>query len=327
MDVTFRESESYFHPPLQGEHRKEEKMSFPSSLCSPNFQLQRESVSLKPIPNNDIQGESPKSRGRLNGPDLRIYTRRNKTDIAIEQEIVDQPKSLDSIPEYPKVCDESPLVPKESNFNSQSTFPSSNNGLDIPIALRKGVRTCTKHPISNFNSYDSLSPSYRAFLLSVFSVSIPQDWKKACLDPKWKAAMVEEMKALAKNETWELVTFPMGKKSVGCKWVFIVKHKADGSIERYKARLVAKGFTQTYGVDYQKTFASVAKMNTIRILLSCAVNLEWDLQQFDVKNVFLHSDLEVVYMKIPPGFENRKTKRKVFRLKKALYGLKQPPWA
>ncbi len=66
-----------------------------------------------------------------------------------------------------------------------------------------------------------------------------------------------------------------------------VMHKADGSIEGYKARLVAKGFTQKYGVDYQETFALVAKMNTVKILLSCAVNLEWGLQQFDVKNTFL----------------------------------------
>ena len=110
--------------------------------------------------------------------------------------------------------------------------------------------------------------------------------------------------------------------------MFTVKHKVDGTIERYKARLVAKGFTQTYGVDYQETFAPVAKMNSIRILLSLAANLEWPLHQFDVKNAFLNGDLEEeVYMDIPPGFEDTKTYGKVCRLRKSLYGLKQSPRA
>lgn len=100
--------------------------------------------------------------------------------------------------------------------------------------------------------------------------------------------MVEELKAMAKYGTWELVSLPVGKGLVGCKWMFTVKYKADGTIKRYKERLVTNGFTQTYGVDYQETFAPVAKMNTIRILLSCAANLDWDLQQFDLKNAFLY---------------------------------------
>ena len=150
--------------------------------------------------------------------------------------------------------------------------------IDLPIAVRKGVRSCTQYPISNFVSYDSLSPSYRTFLSSLNSISIPQGWKEAIYDPKWKNAMVEEMKALAKNGTWELIDLSFGKKPVGCKWVFTVKLNADGSIERLKARLMAKGFSQIYDIDYQETFAPVAKMNSIRVLLSCAANLGWDLQ-------------------------------------------------
>jgi hypothetical protein len=125
-----------------------------------------------------------------------------------------------------------------------------------------------------------------------------------------------------------LVKLPNEKRVVGCKWVFTIKCKADGSVERYKAILVGKGFTQTYGIDYEETFAPVAKMNSIRVLLSIAANLDWPLHQFDVKNAFLHRDLELeVYMEIPPRLEDSSSVGKVCKLNKALYGLKQSPRA
>jgi hypothetical protein len=94
-------------------------------------------------------------------------------------------------------------------------------------------------------------------------------------DPKWKDVMFEEMRALTKNGTWDKVPRPAGKKVVGCRWVFTVKHNAEGKVDRLKARLVAKGYTQTYGIDYDETFAPVARMDTVRTLISCAVNLGW----------------------------------------------------
>ncbi|KAA0052170.1 Cysteine-rich RLK (receptor-like protein kinase) 8 [Cucumis melo var. makuwa] len=115
---------------------------------------------------------------------------------------------------------------------------------------------------------------------------------------------MEEMKALEKNRTWEICALPKGHKTVGCKWVFSLKYKADGTLDRHKARLVANGFTQTDGIDYSKTFSSVAKLNTVRVLLSVAVNHDWPLYQLDVKNAFLNGDLvEEVYMSPLPGFE------------------------
>ena len=137
------------------------------------------------------------------------------------------------------------------------------------------------------------------------------------------------MNALLKNRTWEIIDLPKEKKTMGCKWVFTIKCKPDGSIERYKTMLVAKGFTQTYGIDYQETFAPpVAKINSIQILLSLVVHFTWPLHQLDVKNAFLNGDLEEeVFMDLPPGFEEKLEKKKVCRLKKSLYGLKQSPRA
>ncbi|KAE8723356.1 MORC family CW-type zinc finger protein 3 isoform 2 [Hibiscus syriacus] len=141
-------------------------------------------------------------------------------------------------------------------------------------------------------------------------------------------AVFKELKALKKNDTWDLTPLPEGKRSVGSKWVFTIKYHADGSVERYKARLVARGFTQTYGLDYEETFAPVAKLNTVRVLLSLAVNLDWTLRQFDVKNAFLNGELEEeVFMEVPPGFDELKKDGRVCKLKKSIYGLKQSPRA
>jgi Reverse transcriptase (RNA-dependent DNA polymerase) len=120
----------------------------------------------------------------------------------------------------------------------------------------------------------------------------PQTFLEATKNSIWQKAMREELEALKKNDTWNIVKLPQNKKLVGCRWIYKIKYNSDGSIERYKARLVAKGYTQTYGIDYKETFTPVAKMNTVRVLLSIAVNLDWNLYQLDVKNTFLQGTLE-----------------------------------
>ena len=117
-------------------------------------------------------------------------------------------------------------------------------------------------------------------------------------------------------------------KPIGCRWVFNIKYNSDGSLERYKSRLDAKGYTQSYRIDYTYTFAPVEKLNIIRILISFAVNLNWELHQYDIKNAFLNGELEEeIYMQIHQGYENHTIKGKLCTLKRALYGLKQSPRA
>ncbi|RVW22534.1 Retrovirus-related Pol polyprotein from transposon RE1 [Vitis vinifera] len=160
-----------------------------------------------------------------------------------------------------------------------------NRGIPKPI-YELELSTKFKYPMSNYVSNHRLSELNKSFVNQLSTIVIPNSVQEALADPRWKAAMNEEMKSLQKNETWELVECPPGKKPVGCRWIYTVKYKTDGSIELFKARLVVKGYTQTYGIDYTETFALVAKINTVRVLLSLAVNLDWPLQQFDVKMPF-----------------------------------------
>lgn len=169
------------------------------------------------------------------------------------------------------------ITPNTESTTVKYNLPSRSNHGQPPVRYEPNLQSKIKYPISNYVSSHKLSRSYKSFVSQLSSISIPSNVQEALADPKWTKAMVEEMAALEKNNTWDIVTLPSGKKTVGCIWVFTIKHKADGSIERYKARLVAKGYTQSYGVDYQEMFASVAKLNTVRILLSIAANQDWPL--------------------------------------------------
>ncbi|CAM8903115.1 unnamed protein product [Rhodiola kirilowii] len=137
--------------------------------------------------------------------------------------------------------------------------------------------------------------------------------------------MQKEIIALEANDTWVLTELPEGKTLVDCKWVYKLKFKPDGTLERYKARFVASGFTQVEGLDYHDTFAPVAKMTTVRCLLAVAAAKQWPTYQLDVDNAFLHGSLdEEVYMKLPVGFyKKEKVVGQVCKLVKSLYGLKQ----
>ncbi|XP_071918917.1 uncharacterized protein [Coffea arabica] len=219
-----------------------------------------------------------------------VYTRKGDPIVVTRQEQSSKPSSRNEV-----IMSESNLnstPPTDHSSSSKSPCPeplSLDQDLHLPIAVRKKPQECTKrplYPLSHFVSFEKFSPSHQSFLSTLNTVSIPNSLSEALSKKEWKLAMEVEMDALEKNGTWELVDLPKNKKVVDCKWVYAVKFKADGPLERYKARLVAKGYTQTYGVDYRETFAPVAKMNTVRILLSLAINFDWELQQYDVKNAF-----------------------------------------
>ncbi|CAH9142653.1 unnamed protein product [Cuscuta epithymum] len=245
-----------------------------------------------------------------------VYTRRHKEP--------DHPPPVTPVINYPDTGPTSTSCPEPVPASSDLV---STSDLDLPIALRKGTQSCT-HPISSFVSYSQLFSASCSFIACIDSISIPKSVKEALSHPEWRHAMVEEMNALDLNGTWDLVDLPTGKKSIGCKWVFAVKVNPDGSVARLKARLVAKGYAQTYGVDYSNTFSPVAKLTYVRLLISLAATHDWHLHQLDIKNAFLHGDLqEEVYIEQPPGFVAQGEYGKVCRLRKSLYGLKQSPRA
>jgi hypothetical protein len=338
LDVAFHENDMYYSKSsLQGENRDEVQTSH-HSLDNLDF-ISSDNLETNPLDNLDfLRGDNLETSGECrndgntmdnkeecpgDGPEF--FEDENQNQMEVPSVSHDVPANQLSSP-----ADSMP----ESHENSESephlkVLPNRVTRGKPKVRYEPVLNSESKYPINNYVSYHRLSKENMAFVNQLSVVSIPNNVQEALKDPRWREAMNEEMKALQKNSTWEVVDLPEGKIPVGCRWVFTIKYKADGTIERCKARLVAKGYTQTYGIDYMETFAPVAKINTVRILLSLAVNLDWPLHQFDVKNAFLHGNLqEEVYMELPPGC-NRQTEgnKQVCRLRKSLYGLKQSPRA
>ena len=175
-------------------------------------------------------------------------------------------------------------------LGSPAPAPPEDPPQDIPPHHSTQVRSIPTH-LLDYHCYTALATLHE-----------PQIYCKASIDPLWQITMKEELDALTKNHTWDLVTLPLGQSVVGCKWIYKIKTRSDGSIEHYKVRLVAKGFTQEYEIDYEETFAPVARILSVCALLAIAAASKWDLFQMDVKNAFLNGDLsEEVYMQPPPG--------------------------
>lgn len=297
-------------------------------------------------PNSSLQGETPEEESNWSTfdwfKDIDIPSTEASGDSCQTQTDHMSPEvEVSESPPSPVLNDPSP----ENIIEVSSPIsPDNNNNGDISVSYELPHRHNrgkppkryspeeedhrSRYPVANYVSMKDLSEPLKKFANELSSHSVPSNVEEAIEDPRWVQAMNEEMEALNKNATWTLVPLPKGKKPVGCKWVFSIKYKADGSIERYKARLVAKGFTQTYGVDYQETFSPVAKLSTVRVLLSLAVNLDWPLHQLDVKNAFLHGHLkEEIYMDIPLGYMPNYETKVVCKLQRSLYGLKQSPRA
>jgi len=165
-------------------------------------------------------------------------------------------------------------------------------------------------------------------MMGLLLVIEPANVNEALSHDGWILAMQEELNQFQRNDVWDLVPKPRHKNIIGTKLVFIIKLNKQGEVVGNKARLVAQGYSQQEGIDYTETFAPVARLEAIRLILSYAVNHGIILYQMDVKSAFLNGVIsEEVYVKKPPGFEDLKHPDHVYKLKKSLYGMKQAPRA
>lgn len=187
--------------------------------------------------------------------------------------------------------------------------------------------SCPYH-FSKYMSYDKFALPHREFLLNISMEYEPVFYHQAIPFSHWKEAMDDELKAMERTKTWSVVPLPHGRHTIGNKWVYRIKYKEDGSVDRYKARLVAKGYNQQEGIDFLYTFSLVAKFVTVKALLTLAVTYNWQIVQMDINNAFLNGDLfEEVYMDLPLGYKMsnvaKQGEKLVCRLHKSMYGLKQ----
>jgi hypothetical protein len=218
-----------------------------------------------------------------------------------------------------------PASPTPPTTASPSSASSSSSP---PVAIHQPPSPSNTHSMQTRAKRGLFQPTDRLNLSATHTSPspIPKTYQGSLQDPHWRRAMREEFDALVHNRTWTLFPRPSRANIVSGKWIYKHKFHSDGSLARYKARWVVRGFSQQPGIDFDETFNPVVKPTTIRIVLSIAVSRSWPVHQLDVKNAFLHGNLdEEVYCQQPSGFINARCPEYVCRLHKSLYGLKQPP--
>jgi hypothetical protein len=232
--------------------------------------------------------------------------------------------STSASPSPSSISAEQPASLQSTNYTTSP--PSSPSPQQPPRMLtRSQTNSSTPKIFPDYHLYTATKHLFQV-LTSVSLPAEPQTYNQAMKHPCWLDAMQAEYDALMSNKTWTLCPRPSDRKVVRNKWVFKLKQKSDGTIDRYKARLVAKGFDQEGGIDFHDTFSPVIKSETKRLVLALAVHFGWFIHQLDISNAFLHGLFEEeVFMEQPKGFEDPHFPDHVCKLHKSLYGLKQAP--
>ncbi len=271
-----------------------------------------------------------------NSRSYRVYNSRTKVMMESVNVVIDDSAEgrttdvADDATASDKQFDETNLLKEDDN--NMDTSISTNSTSDLS---KKGpsIRVQKNHPqelIIGDPSQGIATRSENDVVSNACFVSKiePRNVKEALTYEYWINAMQEELGQFKRNEVWDLVHRPENVNVIGTKWVYKNKSDENGNVTRNKARLVAQGYAQIEGVDFDETFAPVARLESIRLLLGVACILKFKLFQMDVKSAFLNGYLnEEVYVEQPKGFVDPSLPNHVYKLKKALYGLKQAPRA
>lgn len=260
-------------------------------------------------------------------PNSKAYVILNKETMKVEESLNIK---FDESPPKPSP----PLVDDEIIESEAIVIKKKINEEEEPsISEITNIKESKDHPvdkvIGKLNERTLRSQVQNQSSLFCFVSTIePKNTQEAIKDESWVMAMQEELNQFVSNDVWTLVPPPSNQTIIGTKWVYKNKLDANGVVSRNKARLVAQGYTQQEGIDFDETYAPVARLESIRILLAYACANDLKLYQMDVKSAFLNGLInEEVYVAQPPGFIDFEKPKHVYKLKKALYGLKQAPKA
>ncbi|GJS62357.1 retrovirus-related pol polyprotein from transposon TNT 1-94 [Tanacetum coccineum] len=266
-------------------------------------------------------------------PNSKAYIILNKQTIKVEESLN---VTFDETPPSPKTSplEDDELVEEEA-IEVSKTKPIGNDLKDISLENNQiiNIKESKTHPlenvIGNLNQRTLRSQAQdKSNFFCFISTIEPKNINEALKDENWVMAMQEELNQFKTNDVWELVPNPMDMTIIGTKWVYRNKLNENGIVTRNKARLVAQGYKQQEGIDYDETYAPVARLDSIRILLAYACALNFKLYQMDVKSAFFNGFInEEVYVVQPSGFIDFSKPNYFYRLKKDLYGLKQAPKA
>ncbi|GKC54691.1 retrovirus-related pol polyprotein from transposon TNT 1-94 [Tanacetum coccineum] len=268
------------------------------------------------------------------------YSQNSKAYIILNKQTMKVEESLnvtfDETPPPPKTSplEDDELVEEEA-IEVSKTKPIGNDLEDISLENNQivNIKESKTHPlenvIGNLNQRTLRSQAQdKSNFFCFISTIEPKNINEALKDENWVMVMQEELNQFKTNDVWELVLNPMDMTIIGTKWVYRNKLDENGVVTRNKARLVAQGYNQQEGIDYDETYAPVARLESIRILLAYACALDFKLYQMDVKSAFLNSFInEEVYVAQPSGFIYFAKPNYVYKLMKALCGLKQAPKA